>query len=246
MRTHDEVKKELELLISEIRDLIIFTMLDEFDPLGFNSRYQKWYTKASKLVELLGPDRLQEFIGYYRADPRRKTIEINNYVIHDFINGIQLGDYPEGYPIDDRSIMRIRIMNQGDIIGALSSRIDTVLADVTGHLLSEIEDFELEAASKLTKVSLRAAGSLAGVVLERHLQRVAINHQVTISKRNPTIADLNDPLKDRGIYELATWRKIQFLADIRNICSHQKSIEPTVDQVKVLISGVNAIVKTIF
>ncbi|MBF8277611.1 MAG: hypothetical protein HW390_2684 [Candidatus Brocadiaceae bacterium] len=43
------------------------------------------------------------------------------------------------------------------------------------------------------KISSRAAGDLAGVVLERHLQRVAENHKRPIRKKAPTISDLNDP-----------------------------------------------------
>jgi hypothetical protein len=93
---------------------------------------------------------------------------------------------------------------------------------------------------------LRAAGALAGVVLERHLQRVAGNHRVLPSKKNPTIADLNDPLREAGVYELPTWRKIQLMADIRNLCTHQKSVEPTTDQVNELIAGANTIIKTVF
>ena len=101
-------------------------------------------------------------------------------------------------------------------------------------------------AKQLVKVNLRAAGALAGVVLERHLQRAAANHGVSIRKKSPTISDLNDPLKQKGVYGVTIWRKIQLLADIRNICSHQKSDEPTKDQVNELIDGVNSIIKTIF
>ncbi len=121
-----------------------------------------------------------------------------------------------------------------------------MLQDVTGHLFAEIQDSELKAAIKLKKISKRAAGALAGVVLERHLQRVAVNHQISIPKKNPTIADLNDPLKGANIYDVPMWRKIQYLGDIRNLCSHQKDTEPTEEQVTELIDGVNAVIKNVF
>lgn len=44
-----------------------------------------------------------------------------------------------------------------------------------------------------------AAGAVAGVVLEGHLQTVLGNHKITIRKKNPTIAELNDPLKKANI-----------------------------------------------
>lgn len=83
-------------------------------------------------------------------------------------------------------------------------------------------------------------------MLEGHLQRVAANHSVTISKTNPTINDLNDPLKNDGVYDIVTWRKIQHLADIRNYCDHKKDREPTEEEVKELIAGTDSIIKTIF
>jgi hypothetical protein len=140
----------------------------------------------------------------------------------------------------------IRVYNQTQILSSLSSRIDTVLSDVRGHLFAELQDAELHAAEQLIQVSVRASGALAGVILERHLQRVVINHKLTIAKKDPTISDLNDPLKQAGAYDTPTWRKIQLLADIRNLCSHQKSTEPTKEQVVELISGVNSVIKSIF
>ena len=95
-------------------------------------------------------------------------------------------------------------------------------------------------------MNLRAAGALEGVVLEGHLQRVAANHGVSVRKKDPAISDLNDPLKERGVYAIPTWRKIQYMADLRNICAHQKGVDPTAEQVNELIAGVNTVVKTIF
>ena len=113
-------------------------------------------------------------------------------------------------------------------------------------MFAELQDSELSAAAQLKKINLRAAGALAGVVLERHLQRVNVNHNAAPNKKNPTIAYLNDPLKQAGVYDVPTWRKIQLLADIRNICSHQKNVDPTSDQVDELIAGVNSVIKSVF
>lgn len=111
---------------------------------------------------------------------------------------------------------------------------------------AELQDEELKVASQLLEINLRAAGAVAGVVLEGHLQRVAVNHGITISKKNPTLGDLNDPLKNEGVYDIVPWRKIQHLADIRNYCDHKKDREPTVDEVKDLIDGTDYVIKTIF
>jgi len=143
-------------------------------------------------------------------------------------------------------VITSKFASQFSLLKSLSTRIDSVLSDVKGSLFVELQDQELKVASQLVEVNLRAAGAVAGVVLEGHLQRVAVNHGVSISKRNPTISDLNDPLKADGVYDIPTWRKIQHLADIRNYCDHKKEREPTEDEVKELIAGRDAIIKTIF
>jgi len=242
----EAIKEELVELLDMQKNLLKLAA-DTKDTISFGTNYQKWYSRAYKLVQSLAPERLSEFVSYYLIDPKRKSTNASNYVIQDYVKGV--GARTNGYeqPLwDINNIISIRILNQVQIIAALSSRIDSVLQDVTGHLFAELQDSELQAASKLQKVSLRAAGSLAGVVLERHLQRVANNHSSAPKKKNPTIADLNDPLKQAGVYDVPTWRKIQLLGDIRNICSHQKSKGPTSEQVEELISGVNAIIKSVF
>lgn len=93
---------------------------------------------------------------------------------------------------------------------------------------------------------MRGAGAIAGVVLEKHLAQVHFNHNLKISKKNPSISDLNDTLKTSEIYETPTWRKIQHLGDLRNLCDHNKSKEPTKEEVEELILGVEAIIKTIY
>jgi hypothetical protein len=248
MPATDIIKDELKNLIEQ-QDALL-KLLDKLETgriLAFGTAYQAWYTRALKVLELLAPDRISEFTNYYRVDPKRKSLNAGTYVIQDYINGFGPGENVYGKkPFDEKNLTTLRVVNQAQILESLNSRINSVLGDIKGTLLSELEDGELDAAQKLINVNLRAAGSLAGVVLERHLQRVAENHGVTIKKKEPTIADLNDPLKEKGIYGIPIWRKIQYLADIRNICSHQKTAQPTKEQVSELIDGVNSIIKSVF
>lgn len=242
----EAIKKELKELVDAQNELLDLSA-DTKDTIKFGTKYQHWYSRAYKLVQALAPERLTEFASYYLIDPKRKLSDAGNYVIQDYIKGIGARTNHYDKPLwDINNLIAIRIINQVQIISSLSSRIDSVLQDVTGHLFAELQDSELSAAAQLKKVSLRAAGALAGVVLERHLQRVAVNHNAAPNKKNPTIADLNDPLKQAGVYDVPTWRKIQLLADIRNICSHQKNVDPTSDQVDELIAGVNSIIKSVF
>jgi len=246
MSARDEIKAELDKLVQEQDSLLNLTTKNE-DILAFGTQYQNWYTRALRIVKALAPDRLAEFIAYYEIYPKRKSFSSGTYAIQDYIMGKGARVDWQDKPLwDTHNAVAIRFLNQVQILTALNTRIDSVLADVTGVLFAELQDHELDSAQQLLKVSVRAAGALAGVVLERHLQQVAQNHGVTIRKKAPTISDLNDPLKQAGIYDTPTWRKIQLLGDLRNLCSHQKGSDPTKVQVDELITGVNGIVKTVF
>ena len=247
MSTEPEIKKELANLVAEVSHLV--KLASESDQiLTFGNTYQNWYSRALKLVELLGSDRLAEFRSYYEIDPKRKSYSAGTYAIQDYVKGMAATEnyLTGGSAWNTHTMVGIRLMNQSQILASLNSRIGTVLSDVKGHLLAEIEDDELAVAQRLVKINLRAAGAVAGVVLEAHLQRTAANHSVRIAKKDPTISDLNDPLKTAGVYDIPTWRKIQHLADLRNLCDHKKSREPNGPEVNELIAGVAAIVKTVF
>ena len=247
MNASEQIKKEFKFLVEQQSNLLNLAENEE-DHVEFGRTYQHWYSRAYKVVETLAPERLEEFISYYRIDPKRKTIHADNYVIQDYIKETE--NQRESYYFSDlnpNDIVSVRITNQVHILMSLDSRIDSVLQDVTGHLFAELQDSELAAADQLKKVSRRAAGTLAGVVLERHLQRVVQNHRISIRKRSPSISNLNDAIKKAQLYDnTSTWRKIQLLADIRNTCAHPKKKEPTDDEVDELISGVNSVIKSIF
>ena len=248
MSTSEIIKKELKDLLDEKQKQELIKLAGNVDNIfEFGTAYQRWYSRAYKLVESLAPERLDEFVSYYRSDPKRKHFYDINYVIQDYINSYFPKQDANHKPYwDAHKVVTSRILNQMQIIASLSSRVESVLQDVTGHLLAELQDSELTAAAKLKKVSIRAAGALAGVVLERHLQQVAKNHKITIRKKDPTISDLNDPLKQKEVYDMKIWRKIQLLADIRNDCAHQKGKEPTDEQVDELLLGVNSVIKSVF
>ena len=93
---------------------------------------------------------------------------------------------------------------------------------------------------------LRAAGAVAGVVLEKHLAQVCDNHNVSVRKQQPTIGDLNDLLKKSEVMDVPIWRSLQRLGDLRNLCDHNKQREPTEAEVAELIDGVDKTTKTLF
>ena len=123
--------------------------------------------------------------------------------------------------------------------------------DVEIHLPEMVQadlfDCELNAARELLKQGFaRGAGAIAGVVLEKHLDQVAANHNISVRKKNPAISDYNDLLKNNKVFDVPTWRQIQRFGTIRNLCDRNKGAEPTPQEVEELVSGVEKVTKSIF
>lgn len=243
MTKREAIHKELEALYQE--GLKLADAFQKKEDKLFRLDYQRWYTKALKAVASLAPDRHAEFRSYYEVDPKRKTLGYGTYVIQDYIKGVEpnLLGHPD---FDIREPTHRCFFNQLTILHAVGERITSVLANIEDELYAEVQDGEIAVARQLSKVSVRAAGALVGVLIEGHLQKVASAHGVKVTKKNPTIADLIDPLKAASVIDTPAWRKISFLADIRNLCSHKKDAEPTKEQVEELIQGAEWLTKNVF
>ena len=237
------IKKELIDVYNSGAEVLQDFKDQKYDDFQYN--YQSWYTKAIRAVQHLASDRLVEFRSYYEIDPKRKTLGYGTYVIQDYFKGVIPSrlHHPD---FNNKSQVAVAFFNQLTIFKSVIDRVDSLLGNIEDELYAEIQDSEIIVAKQLIKVSPRAAGALMGVVIEGHLQKVAEGHSIKVAKRNPTISDLNDPLKNANIIDTPTWRKITFLADLRNICSHKKDEEPTKEQVQELIEGTDWLIKNVF
>ena len=211
------------------------------------NNYQQWYTECRAVIKQLLPDRLDEFDQLYKGDGRRKATDFTSYTIQDWLVGNRARQDARGVrEFNDGAVIYMRFQTQLAIFASAETRIDSILFDIKQVTQADLFDSELDAARELLRNGfLRAAGVVAGVVLERHLRQVMENHNVSIRK-NPTISSFNDCLKDGGVLDIPSWRAIQRLADIRNYCGHDKEREPTKDEVEELISGVEKYTKTLF
>lgn len=211
----------------------------------FKSEYQTWYSEALILIKQLLPDRLSDFMKLFEKPKNRKAIEYGNYVIEDYLQGLRVTFAGETKVGPNAAVSQFE--QQLNILKSVERRFESTLFDIQQLVQADLFDSELDAARELNKNKFtRGAGAIAGVVLEKHLAQVLLNHNLNISKKNPTISDFNDHLKTSGVYDTPTWRKIQHLGDIRNLCDHNKGTEPKFNEVDELISGVDAIIKTVY
>lgn len=210
-----------------------------------NVIYQPWYTKAYRVIKQVIPERLPEFEKLYKGDEKRKEVSFLNYSISDYILGLQ--SRRNGKLVASPKDAIIKMETQMLILTSVSEKFESSLFDIKEVLQADIFDTELDSASELNKKGFfRAAGAVTGVVLEKHLSHICSLHQLNIRKKNASISDLYQALKDNDVIDTPTWRFIQHLGDIRNLCDHNKEREPTKDEISDFIKGVDKIIKTVF
>lgn len=110
------------------------------------------------------------------------------------------------------------------------------VADEIGAELAEARDH-------VTAGRVRAAGCIAGVVLERRLVELAAAHGAVMMKKLNTLADYNEALWGKRVYDLPTMRRIQVLTDLRNRCAHALPEEPTPQDAREVVDGVEAVLR---
>ena len=212
--------------------------------LDFQEHYESWYSEASAMISQVLPDRVDDFRRLYKVD-RRKDIDAESYTLSDYQLGLEVRRYQK--PVfDHANVAFAKFTQQLNIVIAAKRVLESRLADIRGVLQADLFDSELDAARELLKNGfMRAAGVVAGVVLERHLAEVARSHRVTVRSKSPTISTYNDALKKAEILNVPRWRSIQGLADIRNLCGHPGERDPTREEVAELIDGVGKITKSV-
>lgn len=131
------------------------------------------------------------------------------------------------------------------ILVSAISRVHYSIETIALTISFEVYEDELKTAKALAKSNqLRAAGAIAGVLLEKHLEGVCKAHNVSV-QRNPTISEFAAALKSAKILDLTTWKLVDYLGGLRNLCCHNKGRDTTKAEVQDLISGVERFSKTI-
>ena len=140
----------------------------------------------------------------------------------------------------------VRFNQQLIIVKSVKVSFESSLFKIRQLAQADLFDSELDAARELAKNKFaRAAGAVAGVVLERHLKEVCANHSIKVREK-PKISVLNDDLKAANVIDFPQWRFIQHLGDLRHLCAHDREKEPTADQIEDLLAGVEKVTMTIF
>lgn len=204
--------------------------------------YQAWYTQAVKLVNTFAPERVDDFLRAYRR-PKGANAVFQHYSIEDYLN---LGGMIQGSDELKSAAFTIRIQTQLGILKGAVQNAENSIGNLRGVLQADLLDSEILKCRELLKFGyLRPAGVLAGVVLETYLADVCLRYSLKLAKKDPSINDYATALQAGNVIDTILWRKIQSLADIRNLCGHKKEREPTKEEVLELVSGIERIIKSL-
>ncbi len=210
----------------------------------FDLDYESWYSEALRVIKQIIPDRLDDFVKHYKNE-KRKEIDFLTYTISDALLGLTTRRY--GEVVADKSAALAKMQGQVSILKSAQKKFESALFDIVDVLQADLFDSELDAAQSLAKNGfVRAAGAVAGVVLEKHIGHVCDQHGLKSKKHHPSIADFYQLLKEAGVIDTPMWRFIQHLGDIRNLCDHGKDREPTREEVMEMIEGVKKVAKSVF
>ena len=215
---------------------------------GFEFFYQSWYTEARLVIKQLSPDRLEEFDQLYKGDGRvRKQIDSTSYTIQDWLRGARSARNYKGEKLfDELGYLLSRFHIQIQILEAAAVILDSALANIRQLVQADLFDSELDMANELArKKFLRSAGIIAGVVLEKHLHQVTLNHNLSTRKK-PSINNLNQLLRTADVLEHDMWLRIQLLGKLRNLCAHDvDQKEPSQEDIADLIRGVEKVIHSV-
>ncbi|CAI3934250.1 hypothetical protein [Commensalibacter papalotli (ex Botero et al. 2024)] len=136
---------------------------------------------------------------------------------------------------------------QLSILKAAKEILSSKLLDLKALVQADLFDSEIEVAKELAKKGfLRGAGAICGVIIEKHLHALCERHDLPIAKKNPGINDLCAVLRSNDIIDVPQERHIMSCADIRNLCDHNKGIEPTQIQIDNLLIDTKRVIDTIY
>jgi len=212
---------------------------------NFVLEYQGWYSESLALLAQVLPERVADFRALYAPAGARKDLTHSTYTISDYLRGTRVTRWDD-HVVVDKSAALHPMTQQFSIVQGLARRFTSTLFDIKTLVHADVLDDELHAAEELNgKGFQRGAGAVAGVVLEGHLAAVCDRHRITVRKKDPSIADLNEALKSASVVDVVQWRFVQHLADLRNKCDHKKATEPSREDVEELIAGVRKVTKTV-
>ncbi|MCA8834777.1 MAG: hypothetical protein K8953_06775 [Proteobacteria bacterium] len=186
--------------------------------------YYIWYYKACKVLHILDSHKLKDFQDFYTNYTEDWIIDQTEDFFSSFEKGFRIQNY---------------------ILLAVDKNFDSTFFNLERDIHYGIYESEIDIARELQEQGyFRAAGAIAGVVLEIHLKKVASNNGIKI-KDKATMSDYNNALKSAGVYSKILSSQIKTCTDIRNKCVHPDKDEPTPADISTIIHNAEIVIASV-
>ena len=127
----------------------------------FKEQYQSWYSEALALVKQVLPDRLNDFKSYYEFPRARRNIDFQNYMIRDYLQGLQTTRGFNNVIVADGRAAIPAFEQQLGIAKSAKLNLTSSLISLTSILQADLFDSEIDSARALGKAGyMRAAGAI--------------------------------------------------------------------------------------
>lgn len=237
---------QLHVLLAEGRATLERMEAQKLDPRSALAAYQRWYTPALALVDVVMPERRPEFESYYRRPDGAisPTPCIADILASPPLVGERKAGLAEIFdPATPRLIFLHLLSLQLAILGSAESALPVGLGRLDGLVTAGVLDAELEAAAELLKLGRRrAAAALAGTIVERYLLALARQQGLTPAPRS-SIARLVKVIHKAGLLYGAYYREARRLARRADRCRAAKGPAPSRRQVRRLITQTREMVR---
>ena len=200
--------------------------------------YTRWYSLSYELVKNYLPEMISEFNSYYKAEESQGKKSGSHLGVVDYL---KLRDSASPNNISTMTESFIDTFEaQLNILLIVPDIAEVRELSLRKLITADIANTEVEQAEMLLANGFhRAAGSIAGVALELHLKTLCdINGLLCPPKA--TIQPLLLALQKGGVLDITEIKHIEYLASIRNKCSHSKEVSEA--EVQSLIDGVKKII----
>lgn len=189
--------------------------------------YELWYNSAYPLVQEYLPDRKEDFKEENKKIRKCLEVDIEYFNSHD-INGVG--------SLKTKIVGGVKL--QHTLVKSIPDRVETEQLKARRSVSSNIVTNEVQKAKELfDDGNIRASGVIAGVALERHLLTLCESSEKELDfGYMDGITSLAQELSNANEISDDEQRNLEYLAGIRNNCSHATDEEPEKREVERLLN----------
>ncbi len=228
-----DIEKDIDRLIDEWQALMETPAIN----VRYRSRMSFGYTEVLSYQNYFNQEIFDE--KYYTLYTQAVVFikQVADYMMPSF-NDLhsQLTDGSSYYLTFVNFVAKLR--QQTSILEGVKRRFTSSLFDIKHLAQADLFNDALDQAQYLlTHKYYRAAGVVAGVVLEQHLKSICNAKGFAIKEKHPSIENYRQTLYDENKYITQSQStQLTRLGQLRNECGHNKVDEPTKENVEYLIN----------